>query len=98
MHIIDLAEKAGKREVALFLRSIPDFKNKLEKLHRAVRSGDLDQVKALTLKDHRLAMALNEHGRTAIHIGILCEEFAVVKWLCEQFGVSVLKRGDCVST
>lgn len=43
-HIIDLAEKAGKREVALFLRSIPDFREKLDKLHAAVRSGDLEMV------------------------------------------------------
>jgi hypothetical protein len=95
-HVIDLAEKAGKRDVALFLRAIPDFKDRLEKLHKAVRSGDLEGVKQLTLKDHRLASALNEKGRTALHIGVLCEQFAIVKWLCEQFSRSVLRRGDSV--
>jgi hypothetical protein len=69
-HIIDLAEKAGKREVALFLRSIPEFQERLEKLFSGVKSGDLDLVRELTLTDKRLAVAVGQNGKTALHMGV----------------------------
>jgi len=96
-HVIELAEKAGKREVGIFLRSIPDFNERLLKLHRSVRNGDLDSVKNLMMRDHRMAIALSPQGRTALHVAVLMEEYEIVKFICQHFPES-LKRGDNVSS
>lgn len=70
-HIIDLAEKAGKREVALFLRGIPDFKEKLDKLFQAVKQGDLEAVRELTLQDKKLAVGIgSSNGMSPLHMGV----------------------------
>jgi hypothetical protein len=94
-HVIELAEKAGKREVALFLRSVPDFNERLLKLHRSVRNGDMENVKNLMMRDHRLATAFSPWGRTALHVAVLMEEHNIVRFICEHFPDS-LKRGDNV--
>lgn len=96
VHIVDVAENAGHRDVALLLRHVPEFREKLERVHRCVRSGDVEGVKSLVGDDSRVAFSMNpKTGRNAMHVAVLCEEVAIVKWLGETVPDCV-RRGDNV--
>lgn len=70
---------------------------KREKLHRAIRSGDLDEVKRMidTADGQRLITAKNYFGRTALHIAVLKEKEDIVYYLATKTKTS-LRLGDNV--
>lgn len=73
------------------------WKANREKLHRGIRSGDLDEVKRIAdLTDgHRLALAKNYFGRSALHIAVLKEKEDIVYYLATKIKAS-LRLGDNV--
>lgn len=70
---------------------------KRERLHRAIRSGDLDEVKRMvdTPDGPRLTMAKNYFGRSALHIAVLKEREDIVYYLATKIKSS-LRLGDNV--
>lgn len=97
VHVVDVAEGGGFGEVARLLRGAPEFRERVERVQRCVRSGDIDGVKSLVGEDKRVGYGVNPRtGRHALHVAVLCEEVGIVKWLSENCGEGV-KRGDNVS-
>lgn len=68
-----------------------------ERLHRAIRSGDLDEVKRIvdSMDGQRLVLAKNYFGRTALHIAVLKEREEIVYYLASKIKSS-LRHGDNV--
>lgn len=96
-HIVEVAEEAGNRDCALLLRGVPEFRERVDRVHRCVRSGDIDGVKSLVGQDRRVGFALSpKTGRNAMHVAVLCEEISILKWLADTVPECV-KRGDNVS-
>lgn len=91
----------GPTTIKTFLTNFIFLKANREKLHRGIRSGDLDEVKRIVeLTDgHRLALAKNYFGRSALHIAVLKEKEDIVYYLATKIKAS-LRLGDnvcCVS-
>lgn len=92
-----MADNADHKNCAQLLRSAPEFRERIERVHRCVRSGDIDGVKSLVGQDKRVGFAINpKTGRNALHVAVLCEEIAIVKWLAENC-VEAVKKPDNVS-
>lgn len=72
-------------------------KSKREKLHRAVRSGDSDEVKRIieSSDGQHVAMGKNYFGRTALHIAVLKEKEDLVHYLATKIK-PLLRLGDNV--
>ncbi|ODM97212.1 hypothetical protein Ocin01_09471, partial [Orchesella cincta] len=90
-HIVEVAEREAW---ALMLRGVPEFREKIERVHRCIRSGDFEGVKSLVNQDKKLAYAVNpKTGRCALHVAVLLEEVPIVRWLGETVP-ETLKKGD----
>lgn len=103
-HVIDIgnedpiwtiAQMRGHGELATFLEGIAEFENNRERLHRAIRIGNLDQVRQYAEIDEKLTSAKNYYGRCSIHIAVLKEQEEVVDYLASNFK-KLLTLGDNV--
>lgn len=104
-HIIDIgddepithiASMRGHSGVASFLDTIPEFEMNREKLHRAIRTANVNDVKYFVDLNEKLAAAKNYFGRCALHIAVLREQEEIVQFLCTKIK-SLLLVGDNVS-
>ncbi|XP_031620870.1 uncharacterized protein LOC116339242 isoform X2 [Contarinia nasturtii] len=90
--IVTIAYARGHEELGKYLEAIPTFETNREKLHRAIRYGDINTVEQIIeLPEGRyLAIAKNYYGRTALHIAVLKEKEEIVHYLATNIKETLL--------
>jgi len=65
------------------------FKEKRERLHRAIRLGSPRQIEEMLQEQDdecvMLAMAKNERSRCSLHIAVLCQNEDIVRFIAGNF-------------
>ncbi|KAJ1373911.1 hypothetical protein KIN20_036444 [Parelaphostrongylus tenuis] len=79
-------------ETAKFLQELPEYMNKIESIHRAIKEGDLDKVKTL-MTSKKLATARDRYGCTPLHAAVVYEHTNIVRFIAAHFP-SVLNSPD----
>ncbi|XP_037035947.1 uncharacterized protein LOC119074093 isoform X1 [Bradysia coprophila] len=93
--IIQIAETRGQQHIVNFLSSVKEFEENREKLHRAIREGNMDDV--IDILSHtdgaKLAKSKNYFGRCAAHVAVLKENEEIVDLISSKCKQS-LRVGD----
>ncbi|KAJ8682809.1 hypothetical protein QAD02_018601 [Eretmocerus hayati] len=96
-NIIQIAADEGNKATVQFLQSISNYTESLDALHRAIRLGDLMQLRDLF--DSRgdgaklLAMGKNRFGRCTLHTAVLNEQVDIVQHIAKNYP-DTLRVGD----
>ncbi|XP_045487129.1 uncharacterized protein LOC110998043 [Pieris rapae] len=93
--INEVISQRGDTEMSSLMASIPSFEESRERLHVAVRRGDLSEVREILSAEggKTLARAQNSYGRTPLHAAVLAQNEEIVGYLAETFP-ELLKIGD----
>ncbi|CAF4881863.1 unnamed protein product [Pieris macdunnoughi] len=93
--INEVISQRGDSEMSSLMASIPTFEESRERLHVAVRRGDLSEVREILSAEggKTLARAQNSYGRTPLHVAVLAQNEEIVEYLAEIFP-GLLKIGD----
>ncbi|XP_047511716.1 uncharacterized protein LOC125054085 [Pieris napi] len=93
--INEVISQRGDSEMSSLIASIPTFEESRERLHVAVRRGDLSEVREILSAEggKTLARAQNSYGRTPLHVAVLAQNEEIVEYLAEIFP-GLLKIGD----
>ncbi|CAI5445216.1 unnamed protein product [Caenorhabditis angaria] len=75
-----------------FLDNLPDYTEKIEGIHKAIKEGNLDKVKEL-MKSKKLAIARDRFGCTPLHSAVVHEHTEIVRYIAGHFA-SVLNAPD----
>lgn len=94
--IWEIARMRGFSETAKYIEGVAEFENNRERLHRAIRVGNLDDVQRYVELNELLAYAKNYYGRCSLHIAVLKEQEDIVEYLASTVK-PLLKIGDNVS-
>ncbi|CAK1556391.1 unnamed protein product [Leptosia nina] len=105
-HILDVVDDGGApitevvserddTDMSNLLASIPTFEESRDRLHGAVRRGDLTEVQQILSAEggQTLARSQNSYGRTPLHVAVLAQNEDIVSYLAESFP-ELLKTGD----
>lgn len=101
--ILQVVEQRGAEPTTVaFLHSVLAFEERRERVHHAIRQGQLETVQEL-LADEKdtgsgklLAIAKNSYGRCTLHVSVLCQQPEIVDYLANAF-TDTLHVGDNVS-
>ncbi|XP_034950982.1 uncharacterized protein [Chelonus insularis] len=97
VNIIDVAAERNRESTVQFLQSIPKYVTQQEKLHRAIRRGDLEAAKKIFESNGGggtlFAIGKNTLGRCSLHIAILCEHVEIVEYISTNYR-GTLRIGD----
>ncbi|CAJ0598821.1 unnamed protein product [Cylicocyclus nassatus] len=83
---------ATNPETAKYLENLPEYMSKIEGIHRAIKEGDLEKVKAL-MTTKKLAIARDRFGCTPLHAAVVHEHTEIVRYIAGHFP-SVLNAPD----
>ncbi|KAJ6629254.1 Arginine kinase Pro [Pseudolycoriella hygida] len=93
--ITKIAETRGQQNIVDYLSSVKEFEENREKLHRAIRESNLDDVVDILSKTDglKLAKSKNYFGRCAAHVAVLKENEEIVDYIASKYKQS-LRVGD----
>jgi nucleolar GTP-binding protein len=74
------------------LLPLTHFQSKIEKIHKAVKDGDIETVRQL-MTSKKLALARDKHGLTPLHCAIVNEQSEIIRFIASKFP-SVLNAPD----
>ncbi|XP_044733018.1 uncharacterized protein LOC123295663 isoform X2 [Chrysoperla carnea] len=98
-NIVEVVEERNQAATVAFLQSILAFEEKRERVHHAIRLGDLDIVRELLSDENGtgsgklLAIGKNSYGRCTLHIAILCQHEEIADFIANTFP-ETLRIGD----
>ncbi|UMM24050.1 hypothetical protein L5515_004469 [Caenorhabditis briggsae] len=79
-------------ETQAFLDRLPEYMEKIDGIHRAIKEGNLDEVKEL-MKTKKLAIARDRYGCTPLHSAVVHEHTDIVRYIAGHYN-SVLNAPD----
>ncbi|KAF1761479.1 hypothetical protein GCK72_009735 [Caenorhabditis remanei] len=79
-------------ETQAFLDRLPDYMEKIDGIHKAIKEGNLDKVKEL-MKTKKLAIARDRFGCTPLHSAVVHEHTEIVRYIAGHYN-SVLNAPD----
>ncbi|XP_025834540.1 uncharacterized protein LOC108739922 isoform X2 [Agrilus planipennis] len=97
--IIEAVSQENQPETVAFLQSILTFEEKRERVHYAIRRGNLNEIKDMLADENEtgsgrlLAVCKNNYGRCTLHIAVLCQQEEIIEYLATQFS-ECLSIGD----
>ncbi|KAK7079116.1 hypothetical protein SK128_023323, partial [Halocaridina rubra] len=92
LNILESAQKKKQYKTVEFLRSVANFEERRDWLHKAIRVGSLPHVQYIC-DSADVARAKDEHARTSLHIATLCEEKEIMDFLATKYP-ELLTIGD----
>ncbi|XP_069972911.1 serine/threonine-protein phosphatase 6 regulatory ankyrin repeat subunit C [Penaeus vannamei] len=91
-NILEVAQDNKQYKTLEFLKSVINFEEKRDWLHKAIRVGSLPHVQYIADSED-IVRAKDHRGRTSLHIATLCEEKDIMEFLAKQYPV-LLVVGD----
>ncbi|XP_065173416.1 uncharacterized protein [Atheta coriaria] len=97
--ISEAANQANQPDTVAFLHSILAFEERRERVHHAIREGNLTDVRQMladandTGSGRLLAIGKNSYGRCTLHVAVLCQQEEIVDYLANTFP-ETLSIGD----
>uniref|UniRef100_A0A914CDY9 Uncharacterized protein n=1 Tax=Acrobeloides nanus TaxID=290746 RepID=A0A914CDY9_9BILA len=79
-----LDKKSNNADTVMFLDELPNLLNTIENIHKAIRDGNLEQIKML-MTTKRLGLARDRHGCTPLHNAIIYEQTEIIRYIAANF-------------
>ncbi|XP_058794332.1 uncharacterized protein LOC131666023 isoform X2 [Phymastichus coffea] len=96
-NILQIAEEEGNTSTVEFLKSIENYTDLRDEIHRGIRAGNLPKVRELLEMNGKgaklLALGKNTNGRCSLHVAVLMEHEDIVDYLAKTYP-ETLQIGD----
>ena len=78
-----LGETAADNKIRAFIKAVPSYLRKIEKIHETVVNGDLDTLQNLITR-RKLALSKDDNGLGLLHKAVYHGHRDIVDWLLEK--------------